>query len=302
LFFVLGNPAVIVEPRAVLGALGYVKSFADTSQFSSVSGFFSLSKLVSVPAYLLPFGLGIPLLLLSAAALVVAVAGLRGQRRYTVPLLAFGAIVLFAMGKGYLAQAHFVRSMMLLFPVLSMLVGLAGWQAWTWLEGRPVARRLLAALATLCIVFTLIVDLDYGRAMATGDPRQDLRHVLRHKARKQTITIGQGPNGHGYFVVDPALTGVNVRRVTLDDRVDEWRLDGVDYVVSGDLGALDVDPRVPAVEAKLSASPRFTLLRQFDRKPATLRAMERWFGRAPHDMLYPFPVLRLYRMKPASPE
>ncbi len=255
----------------------------------------------------LGLGLGAPLTAVVAGGGVALAVARRGR----ADLLVLGALVAFGVSV-VSTRVRYMRYDVVLLPFLALLVG--GLLAALWdLAGRAGVKGTARALAGVLLAGPLIYSVGaagcYVAAMARPDPRDQALEWLRTHARVgDSVALVWQPwfnappvdyvNGGDVLRRNPSFAGL-IRSPWVIQVVGynagKLQAERPDYLILGEIELRDfVRAREPGALALLGAAKQeYELAARFVRRPAG----PAWMRNPPQDWLYPFPAIKILRLK-----
>ncbi|MGC8783613.1 MAG: glycosyltransferase family 39 protein [Armatimonadota bacterium] len=249
----------------------------------------------------LRFGLGLPLLVLATLSVLIAPLSRRP------PVLILWVFVLVY----YLFLGSFaVRFARYLLPILPPLMVLTAWLvAEAWRNTRQVGRTVIAAVAGATATYTLLWGIAVVSALLQPDPRlRALEWIRKHVPQGTRIGFATIP----WFYTPPlspywgelqpsrrAERALEVKKYHLLVPREEWDTGVLQQVQVVVLSQFEVDDAVrvrhaPAMAFLEQLHRSFQRVAQFD---TVFRVDGMRFGKrgVPHDMLYPFPRIEVWK-------
>jgi Dolichyl-phosphate-mannose-protein mannosyltransferase len=174
--FLLGEPAALWSPHAVLGAIRWM---ARINRTGNPYHFARPPAWIDYPLNVMPFSLTAPLLIATAVALVWVVV----SKHRTVFLPMLGFLVAFYPSLA-VDNSRIMRFTVPLLPIAALLVAaLVGH-----LRQRRVMGKLALGMLSVLLVYAFLFSLSYVRVFAEVDPRiQASRWIIAHVPKDQPI-------------------------------------------------------------------------------------------------------------------
>jgi hypothetical protein len=286
----IGHPILFLDSSSVINAITReTLKYATLQQFST-SQLLNLSVVWRYITYLIPFAM-YPLLWLVPYCAVLYLLFRPRVYSQSAPVMIFSALYLYFMAKGYLGP-YFARATMLLFPGLSVLVGISSAD----LQLRLKNKRLLAVATTaaLFLIFapSVVFDIAYDRAMQQKDVREAVRDDLRGLIGDSPATIGLLRFGAYFYTVSPAVEPLKSERVTV--QLQEAG-ENADFFLIGFPRQIDSEWRNATIR-RFEGRKRFQFVKSYD---VRVKIFGHEFSLAlfPPDMTYPFPTILLFRKR-----
>jgi hypothetical protein len=195
------------------------------------------------------------------------------------------------MGKGYLGP-YFARITILLFPGFCVLVGIACNDLQLKVRNKRTAAVVLSGALLLIFVPSLVFDLAYDRAMQQKDAREVLRQDLRNSIGEVPTRVGILHYGPSFYTVMPATAPLKSDKVTVQLQ-EPWQK--ADFFLVGlprQISLVHTNAIIRAIEAQ----GVFKYEKSYN-VPVGIFGQQFNLARFPQDMIYPFPMILLFRAK-----
>jgi hypothetical protein len=286
----VGHPTLFLDPLSVTRAIT-----SETLKYAAFQEFrggqvVNLSVLWRYIAYLIPFAM-YPVLWLVPYCAVLYLLFRRDVYNLSVPILTFSFLYLYLMGKGYLAP-YFARITMLLFPGVSVLVGIACSELQLQIRNKRILTVVLTCALVLILGSSVIFDIAYDRAMQQQDARELVREDLKRLIDQTPAKIGILRFGAYFYTAMPAaepLTSQNVA-VQLQDAGQD-----ADFLLLG--LAREISPaQIDEIVRQVEVEGKFKYTKAY-RVPVEIFGHEWSLAGFPLDMTYPFPTILLFRAR-----
>jgi 4-amino-4-deoxy-L-arabinose transferase-like glycosyltransferase len=290
--FFSGVPFLLLDYSSAKPHLAVQATYVADNQFGGYA-FFDLSRVWVYVAHLIPYGT-LPYLWV---ALYISMAYLLVQKRWhgmLFPLHVFCIIYLYSMAKGYYATPIFIRAALPIFPVLSVMVGVAVYDVLTRLKVSAIRYAVITCISFV-IISAFMYDIAYLKVMK-NDSRIQLAQQLSDVADKPTISLGLYKHRHNYFMVTPTLSVLAAPKIDLTEQ--ESFAGGAykkhDFILNT---AFEVSDYVKFDQVnKWLKSRGHTLIKDFSPKVEFLGVSFARFSHLPHDLLYPLPRIALWKV------
>ncbi len=286
----LGHPMLFLNPSNVIKAItGETLKYASLQEFSA-GRLVNLSVVWKYITYLIPFAM-YPLLWVVPYCAILYLVFRRSLYSLFLPILIFSLLYLYFMAKGYLGP-FFARASMPLFPGFCVLAGLAVNDLLFRFGKKRAVTRALTVVLLLVIGPSVLFDIAYARAMRHKDARLVLRKDLRTWIGAATATIGVSPRGPYFYMVMPAAAPLKSNKVTVQLQEPTQSADFFLVGFPHQLPPTYIDAFIGAIEAKgvFKYEKSYAV-------PLRILGQEFNLARFPPDMIYPFPMILLFRAK-----
>jgi hypothetical protein len=286
----VGHPMLFLDPLSVTRAItSETLKYAAFQEFRG-SQLINLSVLWRYVVYVIPFAM-YPLLWLIPYCAVSYLCFKRDVYNLSVPILIFSLLYLYLMGKGYLAP-YFARITMLLFPGVSVLVGIACSELQLQIRNKRILTVVLTCALVLILGSSVIFDIAYDRAMQQQDARELVREDLKRLIDQTPAKIGILRFGAYFYTAMPAaepLTSQNVA-VQLQDAGQD-----ADFLLLG--LAREISPaQIDEIVRQVEVEGKFKYTKAY-RVPVEIFGHQWSLAGFPLDMTYPFPTILLFRAR-----
>jgi hypothetical protein len=286
----LGHPMLFLDFSSVSNAItGDTLQYASLQQFSGTQ-LLNLAAVWRYITYLIPFAM-YPLLWLVPYGAILYLIFRRRLYGFSVPILIFSFLYLYFMGKGYLGP-YFARVTMLLFPGFCVLVGIVVADLQLTLRNKRTTAVVLSGALLLIFVPSLVFDLAYDRAMQQKDAREVLRQDLRNSIGEVPTRVGILHYGPSFYTVMPATAPLKSDKVTVQLQ-EPWQK--ADFFLVGlprQISLVHTNAIIRAIEAQ----GVFKYEKSYN-VPVGIFGQQFNLARFPQDMIYPFPMILLFRAK-----
>lgn len=286
----LGHPMLFLNPSSVINAIT-----SETLKYASLQEF-SASRLANVSVvwqyltYLIPYAM-YPLLWVIFYCLILYLVFRSSLYSRSLPLLIFSLLYLYFMGKGYLGP-FFARATMLLFPGFCILAGLACNDLLSRFKNKPTVTLVLAGALLLVLGPSVLFDVAYSRAMRHKDARLVLRTDLEKLIANAPATIGISPFGPYFYIVMPAAATLKSEKVMVQLQEPTQR---ADFFLVG-FPRQPEPAQINAIIRAVEAQAVFKYEKSYN-VPVGIFGQQFNLARFPQDMIYPFPMILLFRAK-----
>ena len=286
----IGQPELFFDSRAVANEItNYMSRYASLHEFKA-SSLLNLSTVWESVSFLIPYSM-YPILWLLPYCAVCYLCFRRRLYSKSLPILLVSLLYLYFMSKGYVVPI-FARAMMLLFPGLCILIGLAFDDLLLLWRKRPIIVTLLTGALLPFVMPSIVFDLAYVRAMRQKDPRSALREDLEKLIGDATVTVGVFKFGGYFYTVMPAVEPLKSQRVTVQLQDPGQK---ADIFLAG--FPVPINPAWSGtIISEVERQGRFRYEKSYVVRPRVL-GRELQLARFPSDMTYPFPTILLFRAK-----
>ena len=300
--FILGNPHFIFDYPLVKTQILYQSSFAATSEFS-LEQILNLSRIKTFIWKLIPDGTG-PGLWVAFYASILYLPIRHRLYKYSLPLMGFIVGFSFFMCKGYFTSAVFVRTLLPVFPVFSICLGLAI-DDLIYNFPNKFLRALIYSTFIVCATPALLFSSAYVYSMSfKEDPKVSSAYFLKEMQKKSTKSLNLalvGPAIPYTFPTKIISTIAHPRSIELAYSIKDVQANWsykYDYVI---LSATDHDEdlQIEQLLADPAIINSFKLVAKFNRELSFLGITFNYTGIA-HDMSYPLNRVYIIKSKPLS--
>src|SRR6266700_4966012 len=152
----IAHPELFLDSRRVIAAITReTMKYASLQEFNA-NKLLNLSLVWQYITYVIPFAM-YPFLWLPPYCAILYLVFRRKLYSRSLPILIFSALYLYCIAKGYLGQAIFARTTMLLFPGFCILVGLAYGDLLRLLKKQRMSAILLTIVTVLVIAPSVVL-------------------------------------------------------------------------------------------------------------------------------------------------
>jgi Dolichyl-phosphate-mannose-protein mannosyltransferase len=287
----IGHPELFLDSRRVIAAITRETMKYASSQEFNANKLLNLSLVWQYITYVIPFAM-YPFLWLPSYCAILYLVFRRKLYSRSLPILIFSALYLYCIAKGYLGQAIFARTTLLLFPGFCILVGLAYGDLLRLLKKQRMSAILLTIVTVLVIAPSVVFDVAYAHAMDQKDVRSALREDLNRMIANSPATIAVSRFGPWFYTVMPAVEPLKSKSVTVQPQEADQP---ADFFLVGFTGPID-PTQIEAMIRRIEQQGNFKYERTYNVRPKILEQQFQ-LARFPPDMTYPFPTILLFRAK-----